>query len=250
MHWYYRLDRANNRHCWYLQAAGMQVRSHEIVPLLTPRPQIVADQSLAPLQKEDPQTSLSQPATAADVFIESGVPTIDSPSAANFSGRWPNISASVDSGGSGFAQLPHDSAGEDASARSEELALSTQLAPAETISRFPHKATAAKFWIVFIGGAISVILFGELLKLIHVLSRSLGWCRLKTELDDGPKMSLGELMQALRRVDEIFEAQSGIHRASGATVRSLVCAIAHDEEYHKTPASSVACHGAALRLRS
>src|SRR6516162_6975009 len=27
LHWYYRVDRANNRHCWYLHEQGMRVRS-------------------------------------------------------------------------------------------------------------------------------------------------------------------------------------------------------------------------------
>src|SRR6516225_9297722 len=27
LHWYYRVDRANNRHCWYLHQQGMRVHS-------------------------------------------------------------------------------------------------------------------------------------------------------------------------------------------------------------------------------
>jgi hypothetical protein len=28
LHWYYRTDRTNNRHCWFLNTEGMQVHSH------------------------------------------------------------------------------------------------------------------------------------------------------------------------------------------------------------------------------
>src|SRR6516162_8495062 len=64
MHWYYRVDRTNNRPCWYLQSAGLQVRSHEIVPVSKPRPEVLVEPSLAPSQKDDVQTSPSQPPTA------------------------------------------------------------------------------------------------------------------------------------------------------------------------------------------
>jgi hypothetical protein len=32
LHWYYRTDRTNNRHCWFLNTEGMDVHSHGNVP--------------------------------------------------------------------------------------------------------------------------------------------------------------------------------------------------------------------------
>ncbi len=29
-HWYYRVDRSNNRHCWYLDAVGLRIQAHEV----------------------------------------------------------------------------------------------------------------------------------------------------------------------------------------------------------------------------
>jgi len=201
MHWYYRVDRANNRHCWYLQAAGLQVRSHEIVPLSKPQPQIVAEQPLEQSQKDDFQTSPSQPATAEGVLIE------PRDSAEHFTARWPDLPASVDLGASDLAPPASDYDSEHALPHSEEPVSSTQVVPPETISQLPHKSTnAPMFGSVFIGGAISVILFGGLLKLTRVLSSFLARPRLESELEYGYEMSLSELMQALRRVDETFEA--------------------------------------------
>src|SRR3974390_1255200 len=70
MHWYYRVDRTDNQHCWYLQSAGMQVRSREIVPLSKPRSQTIGELPLAPSQEDEVQTSLSQSATTEGVPIE------------------------------------------------------------------------------------------------------------------------------------------------------------------------------------
>ena len=33
LHWYYRVDRTNNRHCWYLHAQGLQTHSQTNVTL-------------------------------------------------------------------------------------------------------------------------------------------------------------------------------------------------------------------------
>lgn len=201
LHWYYRLDRTNNRPCWYLQSAGLQVRSHESVAVSKPRPQVVAEPSLTPSQKDDVQPSSSQPATAEDVPVHRSEPAIGTPSEAHFTARWPDLPASIDLGASDFAQ-PSDYSGEHALPYSEQPMLSTQVVLPGTIGRLPHApANGIKFGSVFIAGAMSVILFGGLLKLIGVLSSALGRRSLKSKLDDGSEINLSELMWALRRVD-------------------------------------------------
>jgi hypothetical protein len=47
LHWYYRIDRTNNRHCWYLHSNGMQVHANEDVvsPNPKPRHESVAEQT-------------------------------------------------------------------------------------------------------------------------------------------------------------------------------------------------------------
>ncbi len=87
MHWYYRIDRANNRHCWYLDAAGLQVHSHTADVAPPPPPaQPAADAALpqapeppAPLQREADAGTDSPPVAAA------------APTASEFAVRWPNL---------------------------------------------------------------------------------------------------------------------------------------------------------------
>jgi hypothetical protein len=204
MHWYYRVDRTNNRHCWYLQSAGMQVRSHELIPLSKPRPQIVGEQPLASSQEDDVQKSLSQPVTAEGVLIEPNEPPLGAPLAAHFAARWLDLPPAADL--DTYAVSRSDYAGQHASSSKQPM-LSTRLVAPETISQLPQKSTnALKFGSVFIAGAISMILLGGLLKLTRVLPSSLPRPRLRSELDDGSEMSLSELMRALRRVDETFKA--------------------------------------------
>jgi hypothetical protein len=212
MHWYFRVDRTNNRHCWYLQSADTQVRSHEIVPLSKPRPQIVAERSLGPSQKDNLQTSPLRPAMAERALIEPSEPPVGVPSAAHFTARWLDLPASVDLGAHDFAPPRRDYAIEQVSPHSEELMLSTRLVAPDTISQLPHTSTnAVKFGSVFIAGAISVILFGTLLKLSRMLSSSLRGPRLKIEVEDSSEISLSELMRALRRVDETLKAAETRH---------------------------------------
>jgi hypothetical protein len=45
LHWYYRVDRTNNRHCWFLHSDGMQISAHEDVLSLKPRPENGAKQA-------------------------------------------------------------------------------------------------------------------------------------------------------------------------------------------------------------
>jgi hypothetical protein len=206
MRWYYRVDRTKKRYCWYLQAAGLQVRSHEIVPLSKPRPQIVAEQSLTSPQRDTLQPSPSQPAIAEDVLIEPNEPPVGAPSAAHFSARWLDLPESMDLGADDFARPRSDDAVEHASPHSEGPILSTQFVAADTISQLPHKSNnAVKFAFVFIAGALSIVIFRGLLKLTRVLASALTRPRLKSELDDGSVITLSELMRVLRRVDATLE---------------------------------------------
>jgi hypothetical protein len=206
MHWYYRVDRTSNRHCWYLQPAGMQVRSHEIAPLSKPVPaQIVPEQSLAASEKVDLQTLPLQAAAAEDVRIELSEPSIGAPSAAHFNARWSHAPASVDFGYD-FASSRRGTAAEQASLRPEEVMLSTRVSP-DTVSPSLHKSrNPVKLGLLFIAGAISAILFATLLKLARVLCSFRTRPRLKSELDHGSEISLSELMRALRRIDQSLKA--------------------------------------------
>jgi hypothetical protein len=49
MHWYYRVDRTNNRHCWYTQSAGLPVHSQRNEMPSNPTPHIARERISAPL---------------------------------------------------------------------------------------------------------------------------------------------------------------------------------------------------------
>jgi hypothetical protein len=126
MHWYYRVDRANNRHCWYLHEQGMPVHSsihatarnpdaqNDVAPRNDAAPQNdAADEQVwkTPPITGTPQPQIEQSATPAE------------PPNADFTGRWVDLPKSVDlnaheplaasngyaaeqSAGSGQGQLP------------------------------------------------------------------------------------------------------------------------------------------------
>jgi hypothetical protein len=45
LHWYYRVEHTNNRHCWFLHSDEMQTSAHENVVSLKPRHENVAKQA-------------------------------------------------------------------------------------------------------------------------------------------------------------------------------------------------------------
>src|ERR1700756_1708450 len=62
LHWYYRVDRANNRHCWYLHAQGLQTHS---ITNVTSRDPASQDENVgAQAGQEPPRIGAVQPAAA------------------------------------------------------------------------------------------------------------------------------------------------------------------------------------------
>jgi hypothetical protein len=68
LHWYYRTDRTNNRHCWFLTSEGMHVPSHgNVVSRLMPQDERVAEQADAtPSQNDAIQTTPQIPINPSD----------------------------------------------------------------------------------------------------------------------------------------------------------------------------------------
>jgi hypothetical protein len=84
LHWYYRVDRANNRHCWYLHEQGMRV--HSVVNAASHQPEPQDDAADEQVQQTRPMTGTpaaqgAAPATQANV---------------NFAARWIDLPKSVD----------------------------------------------------------------------------------------------------------------------------------------------------------
>jgi hypothetical protein len=80
LHWYYRVDRANNRHCWFLHSDGMQISAREDVLSLKPRPGNGAKQARettptsSTKQIAPPQLETAPPARDETPFATSSLP--------------------------------------------------------------------------------------------------------------------------------------------------------------------------------
>lgn len=114
LHWYYRVDRTNNRHCWYLHAQGMPV--HPVVDAAQRGPdgqsdklaeEVSADVSAAPPAIASPQPLYEQVGVMAN-------------RAADFTSRWVDLPKSVDLNAHGVVPASNGYAAEQGAAKSEE----------------------------------------------------------------------------------------------------------------------------------
>jgi hypothetical protein len=96
-HWYYRVDRANNRHCWYLHSQGAPVRSHANLTSLSPNGEYAPDRSqsvsragaVEPTSEQSPAAPISSEA----LTLDSGV---SEESLVAFANRWVDLPKSLD----------------------------------------------------------------------------------------------------------------------------------------------------------
>ncbi len=87
LHWYYRVDRANNRHCWYLHAQGMPVHSRiDAAPRSLDVQNDAAGEQVwkTPPVTDTPQPEYERSETAAEQPAE------------DFAERWVDLPRSVD----------------------------------------------------------------------------------------------------------------------------------------------------------
>ena len=121
LHWYYRVDRANDRHCWYLHEQGMRVHSvgnpasrHSDVQTETAGEQIATMPPATPKPTYKPtQPTHEQSETSAE------------PPTAEFGARWVDMPRSVDLNAHGPVAESNGYAAEHAVEKSQE-----QLPPA------------------------------------------------------------------------------------------------------------------------
>jgi hypothetical protein len=142
MHWYYRVDRTNNRHCWYTQAAGLPVHSQRNGMPSNPTPHIARERISAPLQT-DP-TELSQLETAEADSTDTLTPSVGEPTA-NFTARWSDLPKSVD--WDQHESTTRDNyAPEAAGSDSTKPVASTGFVAADSKRELPHKSASAVYF--------------------------------------------------------------------------------------------------------
>lgn len=195
MHWYYRVDRTNNQHCWYLQSAGAQVRLRENVLLSKPLAQISRELELASAEKETGQASV----TPRD---EAPYRQLASP---DFTARWLDLPESVDLDAREFDRPRSDYAVEQTPALTvaQISSISFVSTAVDTQSPLPRNfAGALSFGSIFVAGGLSVLIIGAILR----LTRAWFWPK-PIELSDGDEIGgLRELVRALRRADNTFKS--------------------------------------------
>jgi hypothetical protein len=211
-HWYYRVDRTNNRHCWFLSSAGTYLRSHRIVATSNRTPQDPVEQAWTPSQRALQKVS-SKLASAGTVNAETPPlePSVGERTATDFVGRWLDLPNSRDLDVRESVRPRNKNADEHTSSGSGKQILSSWFVAADTSGGLRQSAGTANLGSIFLTGALSgALLFGGVLGLTRRLH---AWPAVTTkEGPHDPAIGLGELMGALRRVDETADLSRSLDR--------------------------------------
>jgi hypothetical protein len=249
LHWYYRVDRTNNRHCWYLSSDGMQTRAHGDVVSRKPRRENVARQARettptqsSTIQIAPPQLETALPAGDETPFLAPSLPentAIDSAAPAR------DLPKSVDLDARELAM------GSNPYAEAEEQ----MPAPGHTVSGVDggvrqNSAGEADLWFKLLAGVLGVALLALLrdaLKIARILHRRTQGRRVRASFEtgdsrsasgvghhtadwppptstdpaDGPETGLDELTRILRRVDTQLGSPKSFGPAGAEILDSL-----------------------------
>jgi len=223
-HWYYRVNRADGRHCWYLSSQGGQAASQ---PRLATRD----SPSLLPQPTTDAPSQQAAPMTAPQ--IAAAAPALDV-TAADFAKRWPAVPMPTD-----LVSVAERRAAEDAT---EQTPAAPPVLESKQAELAPDSDKASMGPITFVGAVamLSLLLVGGILKFAgYVEDRlRLAHARFNSQIFSGSveaaspkpaervpearivrrtptptdpaqdlKASLRELMQDLRRADAAANAR-------------------------------------------
>jgi len=260
-HWYYRIDRSNNRHCWYLDSVGVQVRSHRIAATSNPteqNPVDLAKQAPSPTEPIQPAaarlastetvssetspSSIEPVQTAASRLVSterpfSGPSVAERATTTDFVGRWLDLPKSVDLNMRDFATQRNNYTDEHVADLQKEMP--TWSAARAIGDGLDHASKGvAEVGFIFLAGAIGILLYGGVLKFTRFLHSSGIRRRLTSnQVPYDPVLGLREFLRYLRQADEgrhsprsfaplpqaLTERQNGdyLGRAAGSAFRDL-----------------------------
>jgi hypothetical protein len=165
MHWYYRVDRANSRHCWYLHSQGVGVHSHADLTSQNPnsknvpgRPEpILQTGALQPAPQQAPDVQMSAQQSPLDFGMREE-------SVAMFAARWVELPRSADLDRRETAGVATSYAAEQTTVKAEEdLPPAWSDAPTANGGARPAAQTESSFASISILGAalLTLLLLSE-----------------------------------------------------------------------------------------
>jgi hypothetical protein len=181
LHWYYRVDRANSRHCWYLHEQGMRV--HSLVHT-TSRDADVGNDTATENDTAGEQIWKVVPVTGGRPAESEQAPSAAEQQSAAFTTRWVDLPKSVDLNAhepvlasNGYAAEP------GAENRQEQLQPGFANVSAATGDVRPGAGTPTSFGSISLAGAVILALLLMSEALIR-FARTFGWSlrlRLRTD---------------------------------------------------------------------
>lgn len=150
LHWYYRVDRANNRHCWYLHTQGMPV--HSRIDVVSHSSDVQNDAAGQQVGKTPPVTNTPRPE------YEQSETTAEQP-AGEFAGRWVDLPRSVDLNTHAFVTESNGYAAEHTvENKQEQLPPALAKAPATSGEARQNVGSQTNFGSISLAGAVVLAL--------------------------------------------------------------------------------------------
>jgi hypothetical protein len=172
LHWYYRVDRTNNRHCWYLHAQGAPIHSSRNLASRNSAEENTADPSEPSLQAGAPGPALQQQHVVS-TRLEDSPPEFSSieNSVLAFAARWVDLPKSVDLDRRELATLSNGYAAEQPMLKAEEESPSKELQstwagiPVVNAGVQPRSSAESSFGSISLAGALllALVLLSEAL---------------------------------------------------------------------------------------
>jgi hypothetical protein len=172
LHWYYRVDRTNNRHCWYLHAQGAPVHSSRNLASRNSAEENTADPSELSLQAGAPGPALQQQHVVS-TRLEDSPPEFSSVeiSVLAFAARWVDLPKSVDLDRRELPALSNGYAAEQPTPKAEEDLPPKELQstwagiPAVDTGVHPHSSAESGLGSISLAGALllALVLLSEAL---------------------------------------------------------------------------------------
>jgi hypothetical protein len=216
-HWYYRIDRATRKQCWYLGPEGEKVRTRQIVsrtkssaPKQTPQPTAKTTDETTAAEAAPAKTASAETASAPTIPDEAPA-GVDDPAVA-FAMRWPAVPKSDRSSERGPASVSHSYADEHSTTDPLDGAplawpIATPADPAT--GRTPESAIRPERMLALLAGALGLaaILLGAVFNpprgrsLPQPRIRKRWWWASNKDLSDDVEPGFGDPLAAARRVD-------------------------------------------------